>query len=566
MIPINSVAVMTVIATIASLERELNGVAPSAATSSPQTGRVMVPDGTDMTVDELSAAARDPHMRVEITEEIRARVTASRQLLDEFVKSGRIIYGVTTSVGGFVNWLVPPSKAEEVQNNILRYVQSNVDNYLDDAHVRAAMLARINSLGRGNSAISLVNFEKYIAMYNSGVLPCIPEKGSLGTSGDLGPLACIALVGTGQWRAKLDGEILPGDEVLKRVGIEPMKLSYKEGLALINGTSVMTGLAGCLVGDAKRLIKAYTLATCMSLEVLKGKIMPFHPAAHVQKPHPGQIRIADCIYRTLADSAMIVQDQEVETWLRKMASDEPRGLDEQIEDAYSIRATPQIMGPVIDTLLYVQQVVETELNSSNDNPLIVVAEGEAIHNANFHGQYIANAMDQLAIVLVNMCNLSDRRNNRLLDPARNGDLPPFLCKENPGIRQGLMGGQFMATSLTAEIRQMCTPMSIQSLPSTGDFQDHVSFGLVAARRTRDILQNAHYILAFELICACQAADIRDAGQLSGATKRLHEMVREIVPYRDFDAPLTDPIEAVAAEFETGRFLEAVPEGIDAYDW
>ncbi len=557
---------MTVNATIATLERELNGAAPSAAANSPQTGRVMVPDGTDMTVDELSAAARDPHMRVEITEEIRARVTASRQLLDEFVESGRIIYGVTTSVGGFVNWLVPADKAEEVQNNILRCVQSNVGNYLDDAHVRAAMLARINSLGRGNSAISLENFEKYIAMYNRGVLPCIPEKGSLGTSGDLGPLACIALVGTGQWRAKLDGEILPGDEVLKRARIEPMKLSYKEGLALINGTSVMTGLAGCLVGDAKRLIKAYTLATCMSLEVLKGKIMPFHPAAHVQKPHPGQIRIADCIYRTLADSAMIVQDKEVEKWLQKMASDEPRGLDEQIEDAYSIRATPQIMGPVVDTLRYVQEVVETELNSSNDNPLIVVAEGEAIHNANFHGQYIANAMDQLAIVLVNMCNLSDRRNNRLLDPARNGDLPPFLCKENPGIRQGLMGGQFMATSLTAEIRQMCTPMSIQSLPSTGDFQDHVSFGLNAARRTRDILRNAQYILAFELICACQAADIRDVGQLSGATKRLHAMVRESVPYRDFDAPLTDHIEAVAAEFESGRFLDAIPEELDAYDW
>jgi histidine ammonia-lyase len=345
-----------------------------------------------------------------------------------------------------------------------------------------------------------------------------------------------------------------------------MKLSYKEGLALINGTSAMAGMAACLVGDAKRLIKAYTLATCMSLEVLKGKIMPFHPAAHVQKPHPGQVRTADCIYTTLADSTMIVQDDEVERWLRKMASDEPRGLDEQIEDAYSIRATPQIMGPVVDTTLAVQKTVETELNSSNDNPLIVVAEGDAVHNANFHGQYIANAMDQLAIVLVNMCNLSDRRNDRLLDPAHNGDLPPFLCRENPGMRQGLMGGQFMATSLTAEIRQMCTPMSIQTLPSTGDFQDHVSFGLVAARRTRDILRNSYYILAFELICACQAADIRGVEQLSSATKALHGMVRQKVPYLDHDEPMTDHIEAVAALFESGVLLEALPKETDAYDW
>ncbi len=553
---------MTADVTTATLERAPHGPGPSGVTAS----RVMVPDGASMTVDELSAAARDTGLHVEITPAMRARISASRALLEEFVAAGRIIYGVTTSVGGFVNWLVPPDKAEHVQNNILRCVQSNVGDDLDDATVRAAMLARINSLGRGYSAISLENFEKYVAMYNRGILPCIPEKGSLGTSGDLGPLACIALVGTGQWRAKYEGEIVPGAEALKRAGIAPMKLSYKEGLALINGTSAMTGLAACLVGDAKRLIKAYTLATCMSLEVLKGKIMPFHPAAHRQKPHPGQVRIADCIYRTLGDSAMIVQDREVERWLRKMASDEPRGLDEQIEDAYSIRATPQIMGPVVDTTLVVQQTVETELNSSNDNPLIVVEEGDAVHNANFHGQYIANAMDQLAIVLVNMCNLSDRRNDRLLDPAHNGDLPPFLCRENPGIRQGLMGGQFMATSLTAEIRQMCTPMSIQTLPSTGDFQDHVSFGLVAARRTRDILRNSCYILAFELICACQAADIRGTEQLSAATKRLHGMVRETVPYLDYDIPLTDYIEAVAAQLQSGRFLEALPEGVDAYDW
>ncbi len=526
----------------------------------------MIADGVSLTTEELVSAARDPNVRVEFTPEIRARVAASRALLDEFVESGRVIYGVTTSVGGFVNWLVPPALAEETQNNILRCVQSNVGPYLDDDHVRAAMLARINSLGRGYSAISVENLEKYIAMYNRGVVPCIPEKGSLGTSGDLGPLACIALVGTGQWRARFEGEVVPGAEALERAGIEPMKLGYKEGLALINGTSVMTGLAACLISDTKRLINAHTLAACMSLEVLKGKIMPFHPAAHTQKPHPGQIRIADCVYSTLADSAMIVQDHEVEQWLRKMATDQPRGLDEQIEDAYSIRAMPQIMGPVVDTTLFAQQTVETELNSSNDNPLIVVEEGDAVHNANFHGQYISNAMDQLAIVLVTMCNLSDRRNNRLLHPSLNGDLPPFLVRENPGMRQGLMGGQFMATSLTAEIRQMSTPMSIQSLPSTGDFQDHVSFGLNAARRTRDILRNSYYILAYELICACQAADLRGVDQLSSATKKLHGLVREKVPYLDHDEPMTDHIEAVATLFETGKLLEALPENVAAYDW
>lgn len=528
--------------------------------------RTIVPDGANLTVDRLAVAARDPTLKIRLTPEIRRRVIASRELLDEFVNSGRVIYGVTTSVGGFVNWLVPPTHAEETQNNILRSVQSNIGRCLDDHYVRAAMLARINSLGRGYSAISLENLDKFVAMYNRGVLPCIPEKGSLGTSGDLGPLACIALVGTGQWRAKYEGKIMPGAAALAKAGIEPMKLSYKEGLALVNGTSVMTAMAACLVADAKSLIKAYTLATCLSLEVHKAKIMPFHPAAHRQKPHPGQVRIADCIYRTLTNSGMIVQDAEAEQWLRKLATDQPRGLDEQIEDAYSLRATPQVMGPVVDTTLFVQQTVETEINSSNDNPLVVVEDGDAVHNANFHGQYIANAMDQLAIVLVNLCNLSDRRNNRLLHPKLNGNLPPFLVKENAGVRMGLMGGQFLATSLTAEIRQMSMPMSIQSLPSTGDFQDHVSFGLVAARRTRDILDNARHILAFELICACQAADLRGIEQLSPATRKLHDLVREQVPYLDHDVPLTDYLETVAAMYASGDFLKALPPGVDAYNW
>jgi len=534
-------------------------------TASPAASTI-IPDGESLTVDSLLDIARDPTIQVELTPEIRKRVIASRKLLDEFVASGRVIYGVTTSVGGFVNWLVPPTHAEETQNNIMRSVQTNVGAYLDDHYVRAAMLARINSLGRGYSAISIENLDKYVAMYNRGVLPCIPEKGSLGASGDLGPLACIGLVGAGQWRAKFDGEVMPGAEAMKKAGIEPMKLSYKEGLALINGTSVMTAIAACLVAESKSLIKAYTLASCLSLEVHKAKIMPFHPAAHRQKPHVGQKQIAECIYDTLADSKMIVQDEETEAWLRNLASDKPIGLDQQIEDVYSIRGTPQILGPVVDTTLFVQQTVETEINSSNDNPLVVVEDGEAVHNANFHGQYIANAMDQLAIVLVNMCNLSDRRNNRLLHPSLNGSLPPFLVKENAGVRMGLMGGQFLATSLTAEVRQMCMPMSIQTLPSTGDFQDHVSFGMVAARRTRDILDNARHILAYELMCACQAADIRGLDQLSSATRALYDMVREHVPYLDHDEPLTDHLETLAAMFASGEFLKAVPQEVKAYNW
>jgi len=300
----------------------------------------MILDGENVTIDDIATMAGDPTIKVEISDDIAARVKASRDLLDEFVESGRIIYGVTTGVGGFVNWLVPPAFAEQAQNNILCGVQSNVGPHLADEYVRAAMLARLNSLGRGCSAIALENFEKYVAMYNRGVLPCIPEKGSLGASGDLGPLSCIALVGTGQWRAKYEGTIMPGAEALKKAGITPMKLGYKEGLALVNGTSVMAGMAACLTVDTKRLVNSYLLAGCLSLETLRAKIGPFDPAAHENKPHPGQIRAAECIFSILRESNMVVHEAEVEAWLQKLSSNQPQGMEEQIEDAYSIRATP----------------------------------------------------------------------------------------------------------------------------------------------------------------------------------------------------------------------------------
>ena len=525
----------------------------------------MILDGASMTIDQVAQAARNPEIKVEISPEIEDRVKASRALLEGFVESGRVIYGVTTAVGGFVNWLIPDHLIEKLQSNILRGVTSNVGPDLEDEFVRASMLARLNSLGRGASGLTFENYRKYVDMYNAGILPCIPEKGSLGASGDLGPLAYIALVGTGYWRAKYQGEIMSGGEALKRAGLEPMTLSYKEGLALINGTSAMVGVGIPVTVDAKQLIKSDVLVSCLSCETLRGKIMPFHEAVHENKPHPGQVRIAKCMWETLVDSGMIVQDDEMEQWLHGLRGDEPKGMDEQIEDAYSIRATPQVLGPVLDTTLFVDRTIQIELNSTNDNPLILPARGDAFHNANFHGQYMSNAMDQLSIVLTTMCNLSDRRTDRFLDPYHSSGLPPFLCKEDPGLRHGLMGGQYVAASLCAENRSLCTPVSIQTLTTTGDFQDHVSMGLVAARRARDILRNTYYILGFELICGAQAADQRGIDGLGPVTRKVYEMVREIVPYLDHDETLTDYIEAAADLLRDGRLLEALPDG-HSFDW
>ena len=325
-------------------------------------------DGETLTVDELVLAAKS-HARVKIFPEQEVRVKASRDLLDSLVKSGRTIYGVTTAVGGFVNWLIPENLAEKLQNNILRGVSSNVGPDLEDVYVRAAMLCRINSMGRGLSAISLENFKKYVDMYNAGIIPCVPEKGSLGASGDLGPLAYIALVATGAWRAKYQGEIMSGEEALKHAGLEAARLSYKEGLAMINGTSMMVGVAAPLLYGAKRLVKQFCLVSAISLEALKGKIMPYHPTVHKNKPHPGQIEVAGAIWTTLADSKMVVQDEEVDRWLSSMRSGEPQGMDQQIEDAYSMRATPQILGPSLDAIWSADQTLRIEINSTNDNPL-----------------------------------------------------------------------------------------------------------------------------------------------------------------------------------------------------
>jgi phenylalanine aminomutase (D-beta-phenylalanine forming) len=482
---------------------------------------------------------------VAIDDSVRARVQASRRMLEKFVAEERVIYGVNTSMGGFVNYLVPVTMARQLQENLLNAVATNVGNHLDDTTVRAIMMSRIVSLSRGNSAISMANLDKLIAVHNSGVVPCVPEKGSLGTSGDLGPLAAIALVCIGQGKARLDGEVLPGAEALRRVGIEPMELSFKEGLALINGTSGMVGIGSINIARARRLLETYLLVSALSAEGLAGKTKPFDPRVHKLKPHQGQRAVAKFLWDTLADSQLAVDELDTEHLLSGEMGDTAKAGSQSIEDAYSVRCTPQILGPVVDSLASIERVVEDELNSSNDNPLIDPDEAEVFHNGHFHGQYVSMAMDHLVIALTTLMNLSNRRIDRYLDESNSNGLPPFLCRENPGLRLGLMGGQFMTASLTAETRAMAMPMSIQSLTSTGDFQDIVSFGFVAARRAREVLFNVAHVVAFELLCACQAVDIRGTDGLSSATRRLYEQTREVVPYLDHDVTVTDYVEELA---------------------
>jgi histidine ammonia-lyase len=510
-------------------------------------------DGSSLSVEDVFRIATDPSIHLAVTPETLHRIESSRAVLDKMILEQKIIYGVNTGVGGFVNCLVPIEFAQDLQENLIAAVATNVGSYLDSDVVRASILVRLNSLSRGCSAISVNNFTKLLDIYNAGILPCIPSKGSLGASGDLGPLACIALVGIGKWKAEYKGKIVSGAEALSQAGIEPMKLSYKEGLSLVNGTSVMTSLAALLVERAISLLESYELISCLSFEALNAKIDPFNPIVHKQKPHPGQQQTAENIWKILSDSKMIGSESFTEKHLQSYGSDKVLSTNYPIEDAYSVRCTPHILGPIRESLMWIKSIIYNEINSSNDNPLIIPGHPDAFHNGHFHGQYISIAMDHLSIALTTLSNLSDRRIDRLMDKNHNNGLPPFLCKEMPGLRLGLMGGQFMAASLTSENRSLCNPVSIQSLTSTGDFQDIVSLGLVAARRAQEIYHNAAYVIAFELLCGAQGAEIRGDQLLSSETSKLFRKTRAVVPYLSSDCCITDYLEALAKCIKSGDF-------------
>jgi histidine ammonia-lyase len=513
-------------------------------------------DGYNLSTEQLTKASRSLITKISISDNTIQQIEKSHSLLIELVNKERVIYGVNTSMGGFVDWLIPIEHAQTLQENLISSVATNVGPYLDDHIVRASILSRINSLARGSSGISVLNFKKLVDIYNAGIIPCVPSKGSLGASGDLGPLAAIALVAIGKWRAKYNGEILSGLEALQAAGIEPMTLGFKEGLSLINGTSVMAAFGAHIVEASISLIKTYDLISALTFEALRVKKKPFDPRVHKMKPHSGQLTTAMNITNLLKDSKMIIDDEAVEKALQCYVNGTPQATKMPIEDAYSIRCTPHIVGPIRDTIKWVRSNIINELNSSNDNPLIIPECGDVFHNGHFHGQYVSMSMDYLSISLTTLSNLSDRRIDRFMDSHHSNGLPPFLCNSTPGLRLGLMGGQFMATSLTAENRSLCTPLSIQSLTSTGDFQDIVSLGLIAARRANEIYNNACYVLAFELLCGVQAAEIRGIDLLSKGTRLVFDEVRKIVPNLTKDTCLTDHLENLSLFIKSGALLKA----------
>lgn len=491
-------------------------------------------NGSDLDYKDLVRLSCDPKIKVVVCQSSYDKMSHSRAILDKLVSENEVIYGVNTNMGGKVKWLVPEAKAELLQNNLLCAVASNVGESFSKEIVRAAMLCRLNSLARGNSAISISVFDTLLKLYNSDVVPFVPKLGSLGTSGDLGPLAAVALVLRGKGKAWLGDELTSADIALTEAGIEPAKLGYKDGLALINGTSFMVSVLSHSLAQAKHLCESFYDVSALSLAALGGRVAPLSSVVQSLKQHPGQQEFSDNLEPLLQSIGGVVQDRSVSSELSLERENEPVEGSLAVEDPYSIRCSPQIMGPVLETLSWVEKCVNNELNSSSDNPQIVRERGEAFHCGHFHGQYMSMSADYLKIAMTTLANLSERRIDRLLDPKKSGGLPAFLAQNDSGVRLGLMGAQFLSTSLTAEMRANCNPVSIQSLPSTGDFQDIVSMGLIAAREAIELVDKCSYIVAVEMFLGFQAIDLIKLTHLPASLREKYETFRKKFPFNDSD--------------------------------
>ncbi|WP_043268343.1 tyrosine 2,3-aminomutase [Streptomyces sp. CT34] len=539
---------------------------PSSRSQNGSPPHRVVFDGENLRMTDVRTVA-GRRIRCEVADQALTRAAHSRELFEQTVADGIPVYGVTTGYGEMIYMLVDTAKETELQANLVRSHSAGVGPLFSESEARAILAARLNALARGYSAVRPEILQRLALYLSEGITPAIPEIGSLGASGDLAPLAHLAATVMGEGYLLKDGERVETGPVLRSLGIEPLELRFKEGLALINGTSAMTGL-GCLVATAALdQVRQAEIVSGLVVEALRSSAGPFQPEGHdIARPHRGQIASAANL-RTLMRGSKLLRDHaelRTEAAAGKRDTDVTR-TDIYIQKAYSLRAIPQILGAVRDTLDHTADKLETELNSSNDNPLFLGGEGirEVFHGANFHGQPVAFVMDYTTIALTQLGVLSERQTNRLLNRHLSEGLPEFLVAGDPGLNSGFAGAQYPATALVAENRTI-GPASTQSVPSNGDNQDVVSMGLIAARNARRVLENNNRILAVELLAGAQAVDINGTlGQLSPVAQATHATVRELVPFLDRDRWMSDDIEAVAAALTDGEFLTAATAAAEA---
>jgi len=512
-------------------------------------------NGNNLSIEDTYNVAFNKQ-EIKISAESIDSIKRSRKQFEDIVNKDIPVYGVTTGYGEMIYILIDKDKETELQHNLVKSHAAGVGSYFSREESRAILLARINSLARGHSAVTEQLVDRLVFYLNNDIIPVIPEVGSLGASGDLAPLAHIAvsLIGEG-YVLSSSNQPMPTKEALKKFGLSPLNLKFKEGLATINGTSAMTGIGALVLHKSYEQVRQAEIITVLVLENQKASSSPFLAEGHEAKPHKGQIDCAANLRKLMEGSKLITSHQNLRNDLAAQKKGDVTPTNVYLQKAYSLRCIPQVLGGVRDTIYHVDKIVTTELNSSNDNPLFFEGIDEVFHGANFHGQPVAFVMDFLSIALTQLGVLSERRTNRLLNRFLSNGLPEFLVKNNPGLNCGFAGAQYPATALVAENRVICSPASIQSIPSNGDNQDVVSMGLIAARNTKKILENNYYILAVELMSAAQAIDI--AAQydlLSKQSKVVYDTVRSVIPSLEQDRYMSDDIYKLANLIKGGEIL------------
>ncbi|MDI6705823.1 MAG: histidine ammonia-lyase [Bacillota bacterium] len=493
-------------------------------------------DGQHLTIDDVVNVSRKGYF-VAIHPEAVSGIRNSRDTVDRYVSREEVVYGITTGFGRFSDIVISSDETEMLQKNLIMSHSCGIGSCFDRDVVRAIMLLRANALCKGYSGVRLETVELLVDMLNRGVHPLIPQKGSLGASGDLAPLAHMVLVMLGEGLAEYENEVLDGNEALRRAGLKPVTLSSKEGLALINGTQAMTGVGSITLHDARCLVKTADMIAAMSLEALTGIIDAFDSRIHEVRGHMGQIKSASNIVRMVRGSEYVTRQGEL-----------------RVQDAYALRCTPQVHGACRDALGYVWDVVEKEINAATDNPLIFPDSGDVLSGGNFHGEPVALAMDFLGIALSELGNISERRLERLVNPQLSNGLPAFLTKHG-GLNSGFMITQYSAASLVSENKVLAHPASVDSIPSSANQEDHVSMGTIASRKAMEIKDNVAAILAIELLAAAQAIDLRGNRKLGEGTQALYDMIREVVPPLENDRIMHRDMEKAVGLVNSGRLVE-----------
>ena len=505
-------------------------------------------NGENLTIDDVVKVARE-NAKASLTEEARRRVKRSREVLEGLVAQDQIIYGVNTGFGALSGVKISPNRIKKLQSNLVKSHSSGVGQPLTRQVVRALMLLRVNTLAKGYSGVRLEILETLLEMLNKGVHPVIPAKGSVGASGDLAPLSHMILVLLGEGEAEYQGKKMTGREAMERAGIKPVQLDFKEGIALNNGTQLMTATAALAIHDAEILTKTAEVATALALEALLGVSDAFSDKIQRVRPQVGQAVTARSIRKLIEGSKLVQTGTEAMEKVHRP------------HDPYSLRCAPQVLGASRDAIAYAKRVVEIEMNSATDNPLVFPEDETCLSGGNFHGQPISLAMDLAGMALAIIGNISERRTARLIDEKLNNGLPAFLVpsEATKGLNSGLMTVQYTAAALASENKVLAHPACTDSIPTSADFEDFVSMGVTAAQKAVHILENVEYIVAIELLCATQAIEFRGPEKLGKGTRTAYFTLRKRIPMLKEDRALGSDIEEIRQIIRAGTILRKIGE-------